>query len=154
MKKYSFTATIQSAGSGGACIFFPHDVEKEFGTKGRVPIRATFDNVPYTGSLVKYGQPRHMLPILKGIREKIGKQPGDTVKVVLWRDEEVRTVEVPADFSARLKKEKLLASFEELSYSHRREYVRWISDAKKEETRTRRAEKAIELLRQGVKTPV
>jgi uncharacterized protein DUF1905 len=52
------------------------DTEKEFGTKGRVPIQATFDGVPYTGSLVKYSQPQHMLCLLKSIRKQIGKQPG------------------------------------------------------------------------------
>jgi hypothetical protein len=153
MKKYSFTAPIESAGDGGACILFPYDVEKEFGTLGRVPVKVTFDGVPYSGSMVKYGRPQHMLGILKGIREQIGKQPGDTVKVVLWKDEEVRTIEIPADFADRLKKEKLLASFEKLSYTHRKEYIRWITEAKKEETRTRRLEKAVEMLHKGIKTP-
>jgi len=110
MKKYSFTATIEAAsvGGGGACILFPYDVEKEFGTKGRVPVQATFDGIPYTGSLVKYGQPQHMLGILKALREQLGKQPGDKVKVELWKDEAARTVDIPADFAALLKKEKLL----------------------------------------------
>ncbi len=153
MKKYSFTAIIESAGDGGACILFPYDVEKEFGTRGRVPVKVTFDGVPYSGSMVKYGRPQHMLGILKGIREQIGKQPGDTVKVVLWKDEEVRTIEIPADFADRLKKEKLLPPFEKLSYTHRKEYIRWITEAKKEETRTRRLEKAVEMLHKGIKTP-
>jgi hypothetical protein len=110
MKKYSFTATIEAAsvGGGGAYILFPYDVEKEFGTKGRVPVQATFDGIPYTGSLVKYGQPQHMLGILKALREQLGKQPGDKVKVELWKDEAARTVDIPADFAALLKKEKLL----------------------------------------------
>lgn len=155
MKKYSFTATIQTAevGSGGAYILFPHDVEKEFGTKGRVPVRATFDGIPYTGSLVKYGQPQHMLGILKALREQLGKQSGDKVKVELWKDEAVRTVEVPPDFAALLKREKLLSVFEKLSYTHRKEYVRWITEAKKEETRAARLTKSIAMLREGIKTP-
>jgi hypothetical protein len=155
MMKYSVTATIGAAsvGGGGAYIFFPYDVEKEFGTRGRVPVQATFDGIPYSGSLVKYGQPQHMLGILKAVREQIGKQPGDKVKVALWKDEAVRTVEVPSDFTALLKKEKLLALFEKLSYTHRREYVRWISEAKKAETRAARLTKAIAMLHKGVKTP-
>jgi hypothetical protein len=56
---------------GGAFVFFPYDVEKEFGTKGQVPVKATFDGVPYKGSLFKYGQPQHMLGLLKAIREEI-----------------------------------------------------------------------------------
>jgi bifunctional DNA-binding transcriptional regulator/antitoxin component of YhaV-PrlF toxin-antitoxin module len=154
MKKYKFKAVIEAAGtSGGACLYFPYEVAKEFGTKGRVPVKVTYDGVPYTGSMVKYGDPRHMLPILKAIREQIGKQPGDMVEVVLWKDEEERKLEVPAEFQKLLKKEKLLPFFESLSYTHQKEYCRWISDAKREETRTRRLERAVEMLKNKVKTP-
>jgi hypothetical protein len=152
MKTYKFKAKIESAGSG-AYILFPYDTEKEFGTKGRVAIQATFDGVPYTGSLVKYGQPQHMLGILKGMREQIGKQPGDTIQVELWKDEVPRTVEVPAAFASAMKKAGLLADFEKLSYTHRKEYCRWITEAKKEETRSARLTKAIEMLKKGIKTP-
>jgi len=152
MKKYKFKATIESAGSG-ACILFPFDVEKEFGTRGQIPVTATFDGVAYTGSMVKYGRPEHMIPILKAIREKIGKGPGDTINVVIERDDSVRTVEIPAEFAALMKKEKLREAFEKLSYTHRKEYCRWITEAKKEETRKSRLTRAIEMLRTGVKTP-
>jgi hypothetical protein len=153
MKQYKFNATIESAGSGGAYVLFPYDVGQEFGTRGQVPVKAEFDRVPYTGTMVKYGHPRHMLPILKDIREKIGKGPGDTVNVVLERDNSVRTVEVPAKFAKLLKKEKLLPAFEKLSYTHRKEYCRWITEAKKEETRQARIAKSVAMLRAGVKTP-
>lgn len=153
MKKYRFEATILGANGGGACVLFPHDVEKEFGARGRVPVKVLFDGVPYTGSLVKYGRPEHMLPVLKAVREKIGKAPGDSVRVELWKDEEVRTLEVPAPFAALLKKEGLLAGFEKLSYTHRKEYCRWIAEAKKEETRLSRMAKAVTMLRAGIKTP-
>jgi hypothetical protein len=155
MKKYSFTATIEAAsvGGGGAYILFPYDVEKEFGTKGRIPVHATFDGLPYQGSLMKYGKPRHMLGILKSLRDQLGKQPGDKVKVELWKDEAVRTIDTPADFAALLKNEKLLPVFEKLSYTHRKEYIRWITEAKREETRTARLTKSIAMLRKGVKTP-
>jgi uncharacterized protein YdeI (YjbR/CyaY-like superfamily) len=43
------------------------------------------------------------------------------------------------------------AAFEKLSYTHKREYVMWIEEAKKEETRQRRIAKAIEMLKQGRK---
>jgi len=130
-------------------VLFPYDTAKEFGTKAKVPVKATFDGVPYAGSLIKYGDPLHMLPVLKAIREEIGKGPGDTVEIVLWKDEEVRTVEVPAQFENLMKKEGLLSIFKKLSCSHRKEYCRWITDAKKDETRLRRLKKAIELLKKG-----
>ena len=134
-------------------MLFPYDTGKEFGTKGKVPINATFDGVPYAGSLIKYGNPLHMLGMLKGICVQIGKGPGDTVEVVLLKDEALRTVEVPAQFENLLKRQGLLPVFEKLSYTHRKEYCRWITEAKKEETRTRRLEKAIEMLKKGVRTP-
>ena len=155
MKTYKFKARIETAtvGSGGACIYFPYDTEKEFGTRGRVPVKATFDGVPYSGSLVKYGAPQHMLGILKGIREQIGKGPGDTVDVTLEKDETERTIEVPAEFEKLLKKEKVWASFDKLNYTHKKEYVRWITEAKREETRAARLAKSVEMLRSGTKTP-
>ncbi len=155
MKTYKFKARIEAAsvGGGGACVYFPYNVEEEFGTKGRVPVKATFDGVPYAGSLVKYGSPQHMLGLLKAIREQIGKRPGDTVEVTIQRDDSERTVEIPADLEKLLKKEKLTAVFDKLSYTHRKEYCRWITEAKREETRANRLTKTVELLRSGAKTP-
>jgi hypothetical protein len=153
MKKYKFAATIEEAPGGGAYVLFPFDTEKEFATKGRVPVNATFDGVAYRGSLMKCGSHQHMLGLLKAIREQLGKGPGDTVEAVVWRDAEERTLELPADFEEQLKKEGLAPTFEKLSYTHRKEYCRWIIEAKKQETRSRRLEKAVEMLRQGVKTP-
>ena len=152
-KTFKFKARIEEADRGGACVLFPYDVEKEFDTRGRVPVKAKIDGVPYTGSLIKHGRPEHMLPILKAIRERIGKQLGDEVEVVVQRDEAERTVEVPAELAEALKQEKLLPIFEKLSYTHQREYCRWISEAKREETRQNRIVKAVVMLRSGVKTP-
>jgi hypothetical protein len=153
MKQYKFKATIQPGIGGGAGVVFPFDVEKEFATRGKVPVKATIDDIPYTGSLIKCGPGNHMLGVLKGIREQIGKGPGDSVAVVLERDEAERTVEIPPEFAKLLKKEELLRVFEKLSYTHRKEYCRWITEAKKEETRQTRIAKAVEMLRTGVKTP-
>ncbi|HEY3132271.1 MAG TPA: YdeI/OmpD-associated family protein [Acidobacteriota bacterium] len=153
MKKYKFKAKIEAGDAGGAYVLFPYDTEVEFGTKGKVPVKATFNGVPYTGSLIKYGNPQHMLGLLKAICEQTGKGPGDTIEVVVWKDEEVRTVEVPAQFEKLMKKEGLLPFFKKLSYTHRKEYCRWITEAKKDETRLKRLEKAIEMLKEGVRTP-
>jgi hypothetical protein len=153
MKKYKFKATIQPGIGGGAGIIFPYNVEQEFGTRSKVPVKSTLDGVPYTGSLIKCGAAEHMLGVLKGIRDQIGKGPGDTIDVVVWKDEEERTVEVPTEFNQLMRKENLLAGFEKLSYTHRKEYCRWITEARKEETRSARIKKAVEMLRGGVKTP-
>jgi hypothetical protein len=153
MKKYKFKAKIEVGDGGGAYVFFPYDTETEFATRGKVPVKATFNGVSYTGSLMKYGKPLHMLGMPKAIRDQTGKGPGDTVEVVVWKDEAIRIVEVPAPFEKSMKKEGLLSVFEKLSYTHRKEYCRWIAEAKKEETRLKRLEKAIEMLKKGVSTP-
>ena len=153
MKKYKFKAKIQEGDGGGAYLVFPFDTEKEFGTRGKVPVHATLDGVPERSALFRYGPPQHLLAVRKAVREQIGKKPGDTVDVVVWKDDEIRTLEVPAEFKARMEQAKLLPFFETLSYTHRKEYCRWITEAKKEETRQNRLAKAIEMLRKGVKTP-
>ena len=153
MKKYKFKAKIQPGQGGGAFVFFPYDVEKEFGTKGQVPVQVKFDGIEYKGSLFKYGMPQHMIGVLKAVREKLGKGPGDTIEVELWKDKDERTVEVPAEFQKLMKKEGLLPFFDKLSYTHRKEYCRWITEARKEETRLQRLEKAVEMLKKGIKTP-
>lgn len=153
MKQYKFKAIIESGMGGGAYVLFPFDVPQEFGTRGRVAIKATFNGVPYTGSLIKYGQPQHMLPVLKNIREKTGKSIGDQLDIVLWRDQAERTVEIPQDLAAAMERENVRAYFDSLSFTHRKEYCRWISEAKREETRAKRLEKAVQMLRDKVKTP-
>lgn len=80
---YEFEAEIKKVPDiDGAYVEIPFDVKAEFG-KGRVPVNATFDNEPYEGSLVKMKTPCHIIGIRKDIRAKIGKQPGDIIKVTL-----------------------------------------------------------------------
>ncbi|MGA2252703.1 YdeI/OmpD-associated family protein [Terracidiphilus sp.] len=153
MKTYRFKAKIGGESGDNCSVYFPYDAEKEFGTRARVPVKATFDGAPYSGSLAKYSSVQHRIPVIEAIRAQIGKNIGDTIDVTITRDESERTVETPEDLAKLLKKEKLEAIFEKLSYSHRKEYVRWITEAKKEETRQRRLAKAMEMLRNGIKTP-
>lgn len=87
-KIYEFEAEIKKVPDiDGAYIEFPYDVRKEFG-KGRVKVHAVFDGVSYDGSLVRMKTPGHIIGIRKDIRQKIGKQPGDTIKVVITEREE------------------------------------------------------------------
>lgn len=82
-KVYNFEAVIQKVPDiNGAYVEIPFDVKEAFG-KGRVPVLATFDGAPYEGQAVKMGTPCYIVGIRKDIREKIGKQPGDTVQVTL-----------------------------------------------------------------------
>ena len=82
-KVYEFEAQIKKVPDiDGAYIEIPFDVKEEFG-KGRVPVTATFDGEPYEGSLVKMKTPCHIIGIRKEMRAKIGKQPGDIIKVTI-----------------------------------------------------------------------
>lgn len=80
---YEFDAVIQKVPDiDGAYVDFPLNVRAEFG-KGRVKVHAVFDGVGYDGSLVRMGTPGHIIGLRKDIRAQIGKQPGDTVHVIL-----------------------------------------------------------------------
>ena len=93
-KIYEYDAVIQSStiGKGGAYVSFPYDIRAEFG-KGRVKVHATFDGEPYKGSIVNMGVKNadgstcYIIGILKDIRAKIGKQPGDMVKITIRETE-------------------------------------------------------------------
>ena len=149
MNKHSFTAVFQNAGGGGAFVEVPFDVEAAFGSK-RPKVRALIEGVPYRGILTRMGTDYHLLIILKEIREQIGKTFGDEVTISVELDTEPRLIEVPKDLAKELRKEKeAKAFFDKLSYTHRREYVNWINEAKKEETRRNRIVKTIEMLKQG-----
>ncbi len=82
-KIYEFEAVIQKVPDiNGAYVEFPFDVKEEFG-KGRVKVNATFNGYEYEGSLVRMKTPCHIIGIRKDIREVIGKQPGDLIKVTI-----------------------------------------------------------------------
>ncbi len=148
-EKYTFLATIERADGGGAYVTIPFDVETTFGKK-RVPVLATIDGVPYRGSLVRMGGSCHILGILKAIREAVGKNVGDVVEITIEEDITPRTVEVPEDVQEALRQEPETSHlFEVLSYSHKREYVAWIVEAKRAETRTQRINRLVEALRHG-----
>ena len=86
---YEYTAVIQATErGGGAYVAFSYDIRQEFG-KGRVKVHATFDGVPYDGSVVNMGVKNpdgsicYVIGILKDIRLSIGKQPGVSVRVTI-----------------------------------------------------------------------
>jgi hypothetical protein len=142
----TFEGTIVVNDGGGAWVEVPGEVVAALGGGGRIPVRATFDGVAYRGSIASMGGCM-ALGILKGIRSELGKETGDAVTVTVERDTAERTVDVPEDFAAALTEAGLREAFDKLAYSHRREHVQAINDAKKPETRQRRIGKALEMLR-------
>jgi Bacteriocin-protection, YdeI or OmpD-Associated/Domain of unknown function (DUF1905) len=143
-----FEAAIQSSGSGqgGALVPVPPEVVEALGGGGRIPVKATFDGVAYSGSIVAMGA-GPSIGILKSIRTEIGKEPGDTVVVTLERDTAERTVDVPGDLAAALAAAGAREAFDKLSYSHRREHVNAVNEAKKPETRQRRIANAVAMVK-------
>lgn len=149
-KSQTFRAIIEDAGSGGAIVTIPFDVEQFFGKK-RVKIKALIDNEPYRGSLVRMGGDCHFLLIRKDIRQKIGKGLGDEIEIMVEEDVEERVVTLPDDMAQGLAANpKAEIYFMQLSYTHQREYVQWVEEAKRPETRQRRIIQAIEQLEQGL----
>jgi hypothetical protein len=148
-KKHTFTATIQNAGGGGAFVEVPFDVEAAFGSK-RPKVKAMIEGVPYRGILTRMGTECHLLVVLKEIREQIGKTFGDEVAITVEPDTEPRVIEIPAELKKAFKTEKeAKAFFDKLSYTHQKEYVTWIDEAKREETRQNRIAKTVEMLKEG-----
>ena len=142
-----FTAIL-----GERHVVVPLDVRALWG-EARPPVRGTVNGVPFRSRLMVYGG-ETMLGLTNAFRASAGIVEGDEVDVVIERDDEPREVEVPPALQARLDADEIArAAFEKLSFTHRSEYANWIAEAKKEDTRDRRAGRAIEMLREGVKTP-
>lgn len=149
MLNHEFNAIIkQHEGLNAAYVEPPFDVKEVFGSK-RVKVKVTFDGVLYRGSVVSMGG-CYMLGLTQEIRNKIGKGFGDEVFVTLEKDVEERSVEVPEDFASAMNRDEIVVStFKSLSFTAQKEYVNWITSAKRESTRSERIIKAVALLSEG-----
>lgn len=141
-----FSAVIQKQETiDGAYVEVPFDIEKEFGAK-RVKVKAKFDDVDYTGSVVRMSD-CYIIGITKEIRNKTGKIPGDTIRVQLEKDEEERTIEMNEDLRDVIENNEIaMLNYENLSYTNKKEINRWIETAKKEDTKILRIGKTVENL--------
>jgi hypothetical protein len=147
-----FDGVLESAGrSGGVLIRIPFDLREAFGGV-RVPVRVRVNGYEFRTTTAVMGG-KALIGLKKQVRDGAGVVVGDRVAVEVERDDEPRSVEVPEAFAAALAEAGLRERFDGLSYTHRKEYVRWIEDAKREETRQRRLAKAIDLLAQGIEHP-
>ena len=88
MKRYEYGAVLHEEPDGGAWVVFPRDLRKEFG-RGRVKVHASFDGIPYDGSVVNMGLKNedgsvcYVLGVRKAIRQKLGKADGETIRVAV-----------------------------------------------------------------------
>lgn len=86
--RFEFDAVLHVLPEGGAYVAFPGDLRAIFG-RGRVKVRASFDGVPYEGSVVNMGLKNpdgsvcYVIGVLKAIRQKLGKGDGDVLRVVI-----------------------------------------------------------------------
>jgi hypothetical protein len=142
--------TVLLAEGGATGILIPFSVEKVFGSKARVPVSGTINGFPFRSSVFPMGGGNHYMAVNRAMREGAGAKGGDTISVVMEVDIAPRVVTVPADFKKSLARSKeLKAAFDKLSYTHKKEFVQWIEGAKREETRARRIEKALEMIGEG-----
>ena len=153
--KISFIATIlKHKEINAGYIIFPFKVEELFGTRGQVKVKALFDGkYEYRSSLSKMGRECHTLGITQEMRAKLQKSFGDSLNIELERDLEKREVSIPEDVVLVLNDHpEALKFYENLSFTNKKEYITWITSAKKEETRINRIGLFIEKLNAGKKT--
>jgi hypothetical protein len=133
--------------SSATAIAIPFDVEKAYGSRGRVPVRGTLNGFAFRSSVFPMGGGCHWLVVNRDMREGAKIKAGETISVMMERDDEPRVITPPKDFARALAANKTaLAAWDKLSYTHRKEYAKAIEEAKKPETRARRIEKAIAAL--------
>jgi hypothetical protein len=148
-----FGGVVESRGGGGGrVVTIPLDVPRLFG-RARAPVRGRVNGAPFRSTVAVYAGV-YYLGLNRELREAAGVDVGDAVEVEIELDDAPREVDVPAELAAALASAPAArARFESLSHTHRREYARWIAEAKREETRRNRADRAVAMLADGVKTP-
>jgi hypothetical protein len=150
--KHRFQGELIARGPKGAWTYMPVplDVPALFGTKGMVPLIGTMNGFPFRTSLMPAGDAQHILSISKELKSGAAAQAGDLVDVVLERDTAERRVEVPAPLSEAFAEDAAAGErFAGLSYSHQKAFAAWIESAKRDETRSRRVQQALTMLREG-----
>ena len=143
----TFTTTLISGGGNTCGIAIPDDVVAELGGK-RVPVQITLGGTyTYNNTTAVMGG-KNLVGVSSEHRAASGYGVGDTLEVTIERDAAPRTVEVPDDLASALAADPVAAAaWEKLAFSHRKEHVRAITEAKAPQTRARRLDKAIEKLR-------
>jgi hypothetical protein len=147
--RIEFDAVVSDFGRGGAGVALPGDAAEVFGTRARFPIRATFNGVSYRGSTKPMGDGTFAVGLTKAIRSETGADIGDAVHVVIELDTDQRKVGMPEDLVAALEAAGLTERFASMAFTHRKEYVQWILEAKKPVTRASRVETAMAMIGAG-----
>ena len=149
----SFRGVLAGADRGGGrWVEIPFDVRAAFG-EARPPVEGSVNGVQLRSRLAVYGGKTY-LGLTRAVRDAAGIDVGDQVDVVLRYDDAPREVELPAELESALAgSPEVRKVFHGLAFTHRREYAQWIDGAKRAETRAGRAERAVAMLREGIKHP-
>jgi hypothetical protein len=142
------TKLLQAPGMQATGIEVPPKVVEGFGAGKRPKVVVKINGHSYRSTVAVMGG-RFMLPVAAEHRDKAGIKAGQAIEVDLQADTAPREVEVPKDLAAALKKAKMTERFDKLSFSHRKEHVRAINEAKAAETRQRRIDRCVEMLKAG-----
>ena len=145
MEERVFDAPLKQNGEmDAAYIEIPFDLEKTYGAK-RAKVLARLNGVEYRGSVVRMGTTSHIIGIPKAIRRKMGVSFGDWIHAEICLDEQPRIVKPPKNLAQGLSREAA-AAFDALPYTKQKEYVRWVEEAKRADTRARRIARVINAL--------
>ena len=124
----TFRATLEARGGGGHFVALPFDAKEAFGLV-RAPVRVTVGGHTFRTTTMRYGSDDYV-GLNREVREAAGVAAGDALVVVLELDTEARTVELPADLERALADApEARAAYDGLSFTHRNEYARWITEA-------------------------
>ncbi len=141
--------TLEKRGPAAAVVLDDETVALLGEGAKRFPVAATINGFTWRTTVTRM-RGEFLLGLNREVREGAGVEAGDTVDVEVALDTAPREVEVPEALASALQRDSAAAkSFEALAYTHRKEYARWISEAKREETRSRRVEQAVQMLREG-----
>jgi hypothetical protein len=148
-KPQPFRVRLRDAGGGGAVFDLPALEAATLGERKRPPVTVTIGDYTFRTTVAVYGgQP--MIVVNKGHRAAAGIDIGDSFDVVVALDEEPRVVDLPTDLAQALATDDAArVAFDKLSYTHRREYVEWIAEAKRPATRARRVAETVDRVRAG-----
>ena len=137
-----FRATLQLHGKTATGIHVPDEVVEGLGSGKRPPVRVTINGYAYRSTVAVMGG-RYMVGVAAEHRAAAGVAAGEELDVDIELDTAPREVDVPPDLAAALDGAGVRATFDSLAYSHRKEHVRAVEDAKTAETRTRRIANAV-----------
>jgi Bacteriocin-protection, YdeI or OmpD-Associated/Domain of unknown function (DUF1905) len=148
-ERLEFTTTLEPRGPAAAVVLSEEQVAAIGEGKKRFPVKVTINGHTWRGSVARMGG-EYLIGLSRAVRGAAGVERDETVEVVIELDTEERTVDVPPALEELLAGDPAAkAGFDGLSYTHRKEYARWIAEAKQEATRERRLAQALERLREG-----